>query len=305
MLMRKEVRLGLAIGGVLLAVLIVYILAVTAAPDTPQTVALEQPPSQAPPASQPSAEAPPPRDPFESVPLTGESARRTSPGQGPSLDRWTEALATGRVPVMLTETPAPQPQALVQPAAPVPAEANQPALPAGTPPSNTSLPIAASNVGDAIPGGAEQFTGPATRPADSPTGAGRTHIVKEGESFATIAAAVYGNASYFPHLIRANPTLDPRKLRPGMTINLPPVSEVRAENTPRPTPSGAPRATLDPRTEYRVTNGDSLERISLRLYGKRDRVDKLYELNKSTIGPDPARLKVGTVLKLPEPPTTR
>src|SRR4051812_2287496 len=34
-------------------------------------------------------------------------------------------------------------------------------------------------------------------------------------------------------------------------------------------------------------------------------VDKLYDFNKTTIGPDKAKLKVGTVLKLPEPPTVK
>jgi hypothetical protein len=32
------------------------------------------------------------------------------------------------------------------------------------------------------------------------------------------------------------------------------------------------------------------------------RVEKLYELNQQTIGPNPAALKIGMVLKLPEPP---
>jgi hypothetical protein len=33
-------------------------------------------------------------------------------------------------------------------------------------------------------------------------------------------------------------------------------------------------------------------------------VDKLYELNKEVIGANPAHLKAGMVLKLPEPPTS-
>ena len=60
---------------------------------------------------------------------------------------------------------------------------------------------------------------------------------------------------------------------------------------------------IDSKAEYRVQPGDSLERISIKLYGKRDRTDSIYEANRTTIGDDPARLKVGQILKLPEVPT--
>jgi nucleoid-associated protein YgaU len=131
-------------------------------------------------------------------------------------------------------------------------------------------------------------------------GGARTHTVRPGENYSTIAAAAYGNAAYYPHLIRANPTIDARKLRPGMVINLPPISEVRADGAQTASAS-TPR--IDERTEYRVQPGDSLERISIKLYGKRDRTEKLHELNRSLIGANPARLKPGMILKLPEPPT--
>jgi nucleoid-associated protein YgaU len=60
---------------------------------------------------------------------------------------------------------------------------------------------------------------------------------------------------------------------------------------------------LDEKTQYRAQPGESLYKISLKLYGKADRVDAIYNLNKDAIGPNPSRLKAGTVLKLPEPPT--
>ena len=47
----------------------------------------------------------------------------------------------------------------------------------------------------------------------------------------------------------------------------------------------------------------NLYTISLRLYGKADRMEKIYELNKAAIGDDISRVKVGMVLRLPEPPT--
>jgi nucleoid-associated protein YgaU len=52
-----------------------------------------------------------------------------------------------------------------------------------------------------------------------------------------------------------------------------------------------------------VLCGDNLYIISLRLYGKSTLAHRLYELNKQTIGNDPAKLKPGQVLQLPEPPS--
>ena len=37
----------------------------------------------------------------------------------------------------------------------------------------------------------------------------------------------------------------------------------------------------------------------MKLYGNIRMVDKLYELNKNAIGADPAKLKLGMILKLP------
>ena len=62
-------------------------------------------------------------------------------------------------------------------------------------------------------------------------------------------------------------------------------------------------APVDPSREYRVQPNDSLHKIALKLYGKPGKADSLYELNRERIGGDSSRIKVGTVLKLPEAPT--
>ncbi|WP_428940933.1 LysM peptidoglycan-binding domain-containing protein [Fontivita pretiosa] len=343
-MMRTDVKLGFAIGGVLLAVLIVYVLVISGPDDQPQQVSLDTATStsatQASPGNSGAASADPARaantvDPF--TPTTGvasvnsdaEGASGESMGAlpGSAADQWSAALNDGRIPVMMTSTPQPAAPDTPQPAVATPplrAEANQstPAELNGSSPGGAAQsagalpPVAASNSAAALAPGAvspslESSAASESRPDASASAApgARTHVVQPGESFATIAQAAYGSAAYYPHLIRANPTLDPRKLRPGMVINLPPISQVRADSTTAAA-SDSPRATAaapatDPRTEYRVQPNDSLYKISLKLYGKADRVDKLYELNKSTIGPNPARLKEGMVLKLPEPPTTR
>jgi nucleoid-associated protein YgaU len=99
-----------------------------------------------------------------------------------------------------------------------------------------------------------------------------------------------------------------------MTINLPDAATVKpagaagagaeadAQHASAHIP-GTAAPTLDSSTEYRVQAGDSLHKISIKLYGRSGEADKIYQLNKQTIGEDPHRLKIGQVLKLPGPPT--
>jgi nucleoid-associated protein YgaU len=125
------------------------------------------------------------------------------------------------------------------------------------------------------------------------------HVVKAGDTYSKISLAVYGTSKHYADIEHANPGIDPTRLKPGMTINLPTIEARPAAARIAPQQEQA----LDPRTQYKVQPNDSLYTISLRLYGKADRVDKIYELNKAAIGDDMARVKAGMVLKLPEPPT--
>jgi len=319
--MRKDVKIGFAIGGVLLAVLVVYVLVISGG-DKPEQVTLVTTDTQTPTDKAPAAEPPKvveapkavePKpapetntDPFKSSPTVAvTTAPAAEPDKATADDKWTGALQNGTLPVLMTSTPTtPEPAA---PMVPVPAEANQP-----TPPVSTSVapPIAASNAPASVaPEVPIRASSPTTREGAVAPDQVRTHVVQSGETFSSIAAAAYGSAAYYSHIMRANPTIDPRKIRPGMTINLPPVSEVRADSTASPAAAPVAQAVtpapkLDAKTEYRVESGDSLYKISLKLYGKADRTEKIYELNKATIGPDQAKLKVGMVLKLPEAPTT-
>src|SRR5207248_10894843 len=115
----------------------------------------------------------------------------------------------------------------------------------------------------------------------------RTHVVKQGESIAKIAEAVYGSQNYWPHIIRANPGIVAEKIRPGMTINLPPDSEVKGSGTAviaSATENAIKPDTTHPalanQTEYEVQSGDSLAKISMKLYGTGAKWQAIYDLNK-------------------------
>ncbi len=290
-MLRKDVRIGLAIGGGLVAVLIVILLItsgptknteVTLVPDADTT-------APAPPNGQPSGDAAA-IDPFKDPAGTSEQpAKESAPATAPTDDRWQRALSTGKVesdtpPLLLTETPAPaqsRPQNEITTTPPTTSPSSVAAMPATASPSGAAAPTPAST-------------------------APRTHVIQTGESFSTIAQVVYGNSSYYPHLIRANPNIDPKKLRPGTTIVIPDAAQVVATASPDTKSSidSKPAITLDDKREYRVQTGDSLYKIALKLYGKAERADAIYDLNKDAIGPNRSYLKVGMTLKLPEPPTS-
>jgi nucleoid-associated protein YgaU len=145
-----------------------------------------------------------------------------------------------------------------------------------------------------------------TSSADATSGWGSTpstgssmYTVQQGDTYWTIAQREYGNGGYFSHLVRANPTVPPNRLRPSLQIIIPDRSQVIPDSAQ---PRAALASTLDPRIQYRVESGDNLHNISKKLYGTTDKVTKLYQLNRELIGPNPGALKVNMVLQLPDPP---
>jgi nucleoid-associated protein YgaU len=152
--------------------------------------------------------------------------------------------------------------------------------------------------------GASIFNGTRT-PGD------RNYVVKSGETLISIARAHYGNSRHYLHIMKANPNVDPESMKPGTRLVLPDLSSLPAPRTgtggtafqAAAEGANAGLRPVDPKMEYRIQSGDSLARISQRLYGTETKVDALYNANRDTIGPDREKLKLGTVLRLPEPPT--
>jgi len=132
----------------------------------------------------------------------------------------------------------------------------------------------------------------------------QSHVVVAGESFSSIATQVYGSSKYVGKLMAANPNIDPHRLRVGMKIVIPELSSsTSATSADVTTPTTD--ATVDTSNGYKVVPGDTLERIAIKLYGQASFKLDLYNANKSLIGVNPDRLKVGWVLKLPAAASTR
>ena len=310
--MRKELRVGFGIGGVLLAVLIGALVvrshmrkprdvaSVTQPTDTkpdatstdtttvPADVATGEPtpPPTVTPTPGPTAGATPtpatPPDPFTTDPTVGN-------------DKWAQALQTGTLTALdetATHTVTPTGRAIGD---------------HSTPSTPGSFPAGA---------GIDTGTGPLTpRSAELPThdrGAahGKTHTIAQGETLSSIARSVYGSKKFYTQIEKANPGVNPNRLRPGTVLNLPDIAAgerhaaaTSSRGSSSATASSTPAAT-DSNSQYVIKSGDSLYRISMKLYGTPSKMDAIYDLNKDHIGPERQRLRLGAVLKLPMPPTS-
>lgn len=367
--MRKDVKIGLAIAGVLFVVLIVY--AFVPKHDTTQTAGTGDNGTQqtegdtadnsATPA--PSADgAPAPTDSasrdagvaakgndadsnvfdpnYKGTANAGAAAAKAD-GAGGNTD-WFKTFDEDKIvaveshPSLIAQTKTPTP-GTAKPAAqgdraPTDVDRSQAGTPVvpnvGDAPNNlTTTPGRPNGAagGNAAPGKERGKAGSERTIADPPSSplsntAGRgTHVIQKDETFSTIAKAVYGKKSYYLQIQKANPTVNPNKLKPGTTIVLPDISAAEASSSAKTADAAKPAASrteksgagasseraVDSATEYRVQQGDSLYKISVKLYGNGSHADELYDTNSAAIGSDKAKLKVGMVLKLHDAPRVK
>lgn len=153
---------------------------------------------------------------------------------------------------------------------------------------------------------------PTATPAPTPTPKVEqpiTHIMAEGETLSSLAEQYYGDPRFWQRIAKANPRVNPNRPRIGDRLIIEPKSwfdkpgarptagpTAKAQPTPKAT--GTPRGPL-PET-YVVQKGDSLIGISRKLYGTPKRANDIYEANKHIIGSDPAGLRPGMKLNVPE-----
>lgn len=151
-----------------------------------------------------------------------------------------------------------------------------------------------------------------------PSATGEEYVIKEGDSFESIAKAKYGSASFSGLIAEANPGIKATALRVGKHLVLPPKTEKKAEEpavaarTPekieepvrvepkKPEPSSA-LSVVDGKKVYTVQSGDTLSGISVKVYNTSRHYQKIYDANKDAID-DPNMLTVGAKLVMPDLP---
>jgi nucleoid-associated protein YgaU len=124
-----------------------------------------------------------------------------------------------------------------------------------------------------------------------------SYTVKPGDTFEKIARARYGSSAMARAVKAANPLKDPRRLKAGDVIRLP----VDPENIQgRPAPD-APAPSAGGVSEYVVSPGDSLSKISAAVYGTSRHWQIIFEANRGQLE-TPERLRAGMRLRIPPKP---
>jgi nucleoid-associated protein YgaU len=338
--MRKDVKIGLGIGGVLLAVLVVYALVPKndpssqyartdtnkSADDSGQGAAASN--TSAGPATgwpAPAGESTSPSTPAHETPgstpataehvasheaTAAEPAEQDAQATTPKIIDWEKILVTGLVPEDAKVPMAARPNADDVFAEPKSNGGDQPKWDVGQPAGRnqqTGHNTQTATGSHTAQGSQTQVAQGGNAKPQAARGGMTDHTVQQGENLSMIAAVAYGDARKYKEILKANPGLDERKIRPGTVIKLPDPSTFAAA-TPAAHQAKAeakPETKIDPKSQYKVEQDDNLSRISAKLYGSTAKAKALYEANKDTIGADPGKLKLGTVLKLPEPPTVQ
>ncbi len=131
------------------------------------------------------------------------------------------------------------------------------------------------------------------------------HTVAQNELMQTIAKQYYGSIDDWAVIAKANPSIDPRKLKPGMILRIPKdKTNIQGKLVGDETQPGVIASHTDPESkiiEYVVRPGDSLSVISQRIYGSSRHTRFIYESNRDILRSMDA-ISVGQLLRLPPLP---
>ena len=143
---------------------------------------------------------------------------------------------------------------------------------------------------------------PAAKP-DVPAG-GTAHAIESGENFSTLAKKFYGDGNLYYVIQKANPSVDPTRLKIGQSVTIPDRAAAEAAKpavkTDAKPDAAKPDAPADSGYTHVVSGSDTLYSIAEKRLGRAALWKEIYELNKSTIGGDPTKLQVGMTLRLPK-----
>lgn len=125
------------------------------------------------------------------------------------------------------------------------------------------------------------------------------YVVQRGDDMWSIAQKVYGDRDRWDAVAKANPTVDPQRLRAGQTLRIAVdpdnVQGVPADGSPPPPPDADP-------TEHIVAEGETLSEIAKTLYGRASLWRVIYDANRHLLDA-PEDLRPGMRLLIPPAPS--
>jgi len=127
---------------------------------------------------------------------------------------------------------------------------------------------------------------PIAPPPPGASATARTYTVQKGDTLQRIAARELGDAARWRVLTEWNPGLDPKRLKRGQELRLPPPARAAPVREP---------ATL---RLHEVAPEDTLQSLAARYYGDRARWVDLLDANRDQLR-GPGDLKVGSKIRIP------
>jgi len=141
----------------------------------------------------------------------------------------------------------------------------------------------------------------------------KQHVIQSGDTFSGLAVRYLGNAKHASLIAKANPDVDPRRLKIGAKVNIP--SAPTADSTVSSyQPSGrklvavanhqpkvrkmSPPAVPAARA-YTIQSGEGWYDLAKKFLKDGSRWPELYELNRERVSRDPDQLRAGTIIELP------
>jgi nucleoid-associated protein YgaU len=152
--------------------------------------------------------------------------------------------------------------------------------------------------GASVPGASTGSASPSTS-----TSAERTHVIASGDTFEALAQKYYGSATKWQLISKANPTVEPERLKIGQKIRIPAATATATATLD--VPSGA-AGSVGARSSESVTTtggsfhvvakGDTLSSISRKYFGSDKYWRQILSANKGTTEKN---LKIGQKLVIP------
>ena len=125
------------------------------------------------------------------------------------------------------------------------------------------------------------------------------YIVRKGDTLATISRRIYGSERMIHALERANPGLDPRRMRIGQKIRLPRHGRAAVARKFRSVRRHTLASSAHGGRTYVVRAGEDLSGIARKFYHNPALWKRIYDANRRIIGSSPNKLRAGERIVIP------
>lgn len=128
------------------------------------------------------------------------------------------------------------------------------------------------------------------------------YTVQPDDTFASIALKFFGSRARADIIAKANPLMDPKRIKPGRVIRIPrDPANIQGRPTSAAPPERLEAASADRSRAHTVVAGDTLTGISRKYYGTIRRVDLILNANRNVLN-KAEDLRPGQVLQIPPAP---